>query len=76
MLMPEAQSIACPQCAATIRMTAQSAVRAADYGTVVNCRACNSVWLYRSGPPPMFGPISTPRRRRVIAEPDDSDDDA
>ncbi|HET6424857.1 MAG TPA: hypothetical protein VFG20_14300 [Planctomycetaceae bacterium] len=85
--MPEAAPILCPKCHRPITMTVQAALQARDLGVAVECAFCNEVWLYRSHPTPMFGPLASPKRRRGRSapvadenlsnsgdEPDDDDD--
>jgi len=64
MLMPECDPIFCPKCQTPIRMTLQGALRAKDVGVAVECTECGGAWLYVSEPVPVFGPLTTPKRRR------------
>lgn len=64
MLIPEANSLNCPECGSPIPMTVAAMLRARLQGVAVACGQCGGAWLYTVHPLPEFGPLTTPKRRR------------
>ncbi len=85
MLIPEANSLNCPECGNPIPMTVSALLRARLQGVAVACQHCGGAWLYTAHPLPEFGPLTTPKRRRgpprkhyqegELPPPEDEDED-